>query len=552
MPSWIRPLPGSLTRPLSLLILIAWAGVMAVLIERSYLQASSNLATDLARYGSAAKWRGVYYRGEKLGFTVSQTVPVEGGDGESNGFELQEDGQLQMSLLGAHTLTKIRTTARVNRSFDLQSFVFALDPGTGPITVAGDVHDRELRISIITGGRTRTEVRHLTERPMLTLNLIRRLADTGLTTGARHQWSVFDPATLRNAPVTVTVGEREIVRAANMPIPAFRVEMEYSGLRTTSWVTDTGEIVREESPLGFITVRETSERARALAVPGQIRQDLLKAAAVVPNVSPRVPPISDPRAVRRLRMRIEGADLTSADLIGVGQRVEGDVVEIVDAQTLVAGAADQNIATYLQPEALIESDDPDIRAAAADAVRSVVGARARAEALTRYVNSTVQKKPTVSIPSAREVLRTRIGDCNEHTALFVAMSRSLGIPARIAVGLAFVHGAFYYHAWPEVYIDEGGNRGLWLPVDPTFNQFPADSTHFRLARGGLEKQAVIIPLIGRLKMTILDVDVVPGSVPVLVGQTANAPAPLLPRETDSTSSPRESGWCLPCFLGGHR
>ncbi len=163
-------------------------------------------------------------------------------------------------------------------------------------------------------------------------------------------------------------------------------------------------------------------------------------------------------------------------------------------------------------------------------MRGVAGTRARAEALTRFVNSTVQKKPTVSLPSAREVLRTRIGDCNEHTALFVAMSRAVGIPARIAVGLAFVRGAFYYHAWPEIYIDEGAARGFWLPVDPTFNQFPADATHFRLARGGLDKQAAIIPLIGRVKMTMVDLDVVTEARRCSLGGETVAGAPIaLPR-----------------------
>ena len=133
-------------------------------------------------------------------------------------------------------------------------------------------------------------------------------------------------------------------------------------------------------------------------------------------------------------------------------------------------------------------------------VAGVTGTRAHAERLTREVNSLLEKKPTVSLPSALEVLRTKVGDCNEHTALFVALARSIGIPARINVGLAYVRGAFYYHAWPEVYIDEGGGRGLWLPVDPTFNQFPADATHFRLARGGLDKQAAILPLIGKVKI----------------------------------------------------
>ena len=135
-------------------------------------------------------------------------------------------------------------------------------------------------------------------------------------------------------------------------------------------------------------------------------------------------------------------------------------------------------------------------------VAGITGTRARAERLTREVNTLVEKKPTVSLPSALEVLRTKVGDCNEHTALFVALARSLGIPARINVGLAYVRGAFYYHAWPEVYIDEGKGRGLWLPVDPTFNQFPADATHVRLARGGLDKQAAILPMIGKTKMYV--------------------------------------------------
>src|SRR5262245_65248858 len=83
------PLPRSVTRPISVVILLAWVVAMGALVNRSYLQgATANLATDLARYGSSAEWRGVYYRGDKIGFTVSQTVPTD------EGFELQEDGRL--------------------------------------------------------------------------------------------------------------------------------------------------------------------------------------------------------------------------------------------------------------------------------------------------------------------------------------------------------------------------------------------------------------------------------------------------------------------------
>jgi len=512
--SVLRPLPRHITRPFSVLVLLAWGVVMAAVVNRSYLSASSaTLATDLASYGSGAQWRGVYYRGEKIGFTVSQTLATK------DGFELQEDGRLQMALLGATTAATVKTRAQVDSTFALRTFQFSLDPGTGPIEVSGALSGTRLALSVTTAGQTRTEIRELPEVPALSLNLSRRLAEGGLVPGARHRWTVFDPATLHNAPVVVDVGKRELVRGAGAPIPAFRVDMEFSGLRTTSWVTDTGEVLREESPLGLITVREQATTARAMAVPGRIQSDLLEAAAVVPITKER---IDEPRDVRRLRFKLDGADLSGLDLEGAGQAVidaPNHVIEIRDPQTLVPTQADPAAEQFLAAEPLIESDDPAVRTEAERAVSGIAGTRARVERLTRYVNGLLEKKPTMSIPSAREVLRTKVGDCNEHTALFVAMARSIGIPARIAVGLVFVRGAFYYHAWPEVYIGEGLGRGLWLPVDPTLNQFPADATHVRLARGGLEKQTVILPLVGRLKMTILELDLAPNSRPILAGAT---------------------------------
>jgi transglutaminase-like putative cysteine protease len=352
---------------------------------------------------------------------------------------------------------------------------------------------------------------------------------------------LFDPATLSNAPVVLDVGEREVVRVGTTRMPAFRVDMAFAGLRTTSWVTDTGEVVREESPLGILTVRETADRATSMAVPGRVQTDLLEAAVVVPDMAPGLRRIDDPRGVRRLRVRLEGADdLSRADLVGAGQTLDGDVIEITRPATPVLGPLDPTAQRYLSPEPLIESDDPAILAEAARAVGTIVGVSERAEALTRYVNGLLDKKPTVGIPSAREVLRTKIGDCNEHTSLYVAMARGLGIPTRIAVGLVYMRGAFYYHAWPEVYLEEDG-AAVWLPVDPTLNQFPADGTHLRLASGGLDRQVAILPLIGVLRMSVLDREMDEHSTSVMMVAPPMAlensafPMPTLPRDTE--------GWC---------
>ena len=518
-----RPVPRRLSRALSLVAVVAWLGQMGLLVRNAYLRDSApNLAADLGAYGSSAAWKGIYYRGEKIGFSVGQVVPAE------DGFELQEDGRLQMTLLGASTAARLRTVARVDRSFGLRSFSFTLDPGTGAIEVRGRVDGRRLALTTRSAAGSRTEVRDLGEPPALSLNLSRRLAAGGLVPGARHVFSMFDPATLANAPLTVEVIGRDVVRAMRRPIPAFKLRMTFGALVSTSWVTETGEVVREESPMGLVVVKESPDTATALAVPGQVMSDLLEAAAVVPEPARR---IENPDAVQLLRVRLTGFDAAGEDVQGAGQTVRDDVFEVVDARSLKPTAPDPAAARYLAPEPFIESDAPELVAEARRVLAGIPGSRARAERLVRHVNAMLEKKPTVSLPSAREVFRTRVGDCNEHTALYVALARAAGLPARMAVGLVHLHGAFYYHAWPEVYVDEG-RQGLWLPVDPTLNQFPADATHIRLARGGLDRQAALLGAIGRARMRVLELRLAAGSAPVLVGRAAVDTRPLdlpLPR-----------------------
>jgi transglutaminase-like putative cysteine protease len=525
---FLRPLPAPAARLLALLVLGAWLVQMGVIARRAFSATPIALAADLASYGSSAHWRGIYYRGDKIGFSVGQTSPLD------DGYEIREDARLQMALLGATTSVRMTSRAEVDRAFELKRFSFSLDPGTGPTEVEGTLSGRRLELVIRNSAGERRETRDLPEPPALSLNLPRALAARGLEPGQKHVVSVFDPATLSNQPMTVEVQAREIVRVARRQLPAFRVEARYAGLTMRSWITDVGEVVREESPMGLLVVRQTQDQAQALAVPGSVQADLLEASALVPVRAKR---IDDPQAVARLRVRIDGLEgLDGPELEGAGQAHRDGTIEVRDSRDLAPATAPDDLDRYLAPEVFLESDAPEIRAEAEKATAGATTPRQQAERLLRHVHAIVDKRPTVSLPSAREVLRTRVGDCNEHTALYVAMARSLGLPARIAVGLVYLRGAFYSHAWPEVYVADSKARGQWLPVDPTLNQFPADATHVRLARGGLDRQAAIVGLIGRAKLDVLDVELRPGAVPVLVGAETSDLRPLdipLPRREGS-------------------
>ena len=108
-----------------------------------------------------------------------------------------------------------------------------------------------------------------------------------------------------------------------------------------------------------------------------------------------------------------------------------------------------------------------------------------------YVN--VEKKPVLSVPNALEVLKNKVGDCNEHAVLTAALLRTAGIPAQIETGLVYLHGRFYYHAWNIAYI------GKWVTVDAVFNQMPADVTHIRLVRGEGGEQLDLLGFMGKIQ-----------------------------------------------------
>lgn len=80
-------------------------------------------------------------------------------------------------------------------------------------------------------------------------------------------------------------------------------------------------------------------------------------------------------------------------------------------------------------------------------------------------------------------LRNRYGVCDETTALFIAMVRSLGIPARFVSGMAYTNyndlNDWGPHAWAEVYFPYTG----WVPFDITYGEFGfIDASHIALKK----------------------------------------------------------------------
>lgn len=120
---------------------------------------------------------------------------------------------------------------------------------------------------------------------------------------------------------------------------------------------------------------------------------------------------------------------------------------------------------YLKTDPYIQSDQKIIQEKARKIVGTVKNRYKAVKILQQWVFQNLRKSSTsVLYASATETLRAMAGDCTEHSILFCAFARSLGIPTRICGGLVYLDGEFGWHAWNEVYI------GKWLLIDCALNR----------------------------------------------------------------------------------
>ena len=503
---------------------------MAFLVKREFFRPSTQLLAEAAaRVGPSASYYVLSMGGASIGYATSSidTTPA--------GITVQNNTVLDIQALGSVQKTGIITIINLTRTLHLLSFEAQLNSEAAKYKATGRVDaDTVLEVVIEAGGAPQRQ-RISLPRPIVLPDLVNlRLAVGGaLKPGKTYTLRMFDPMLMQERDVALQVmaestltftdsARYDSTRTRWVParvdtVRAFRIQQSYGGISMESWIDDRGNILSATSPIGLTMQRTAFEiavenwkhdRERGTTAAAGAGTDVISATAIAANVTLR------PEALSRLRVRLGNVTLGGFDLSGGRQRVAGDTLTITretgfgtarggmppamyGAHLPLSGIGDTSIANATRPEPLIQSDDPRIVAQA----RQIAGTERRAgnvaDLLTGWVYRTLEKKITISVPSAAQVLETKSGDCNEHTVLYVALARALGLPARTAAGVVYLRGHFYFHAWPEVWLGE------WVAVDPTFGQFPADAAHLRFVVGGLARQVELVRLIGRLQLTVV-------------------------------------------------
>ena len=311
--------------------------------------------------------------------------------------------------------------------------------------------------------------------------------------------------------VTRTVVAREAERT-------LKVEEATEGnpAKRQLWLDADGRIVQSSDPGPFgemRSVRVDEAAAHQAEKGGELPAESYGKTLVHTQV--RIP---HPRRAERvvLRLRHRDPSLGWPDFTGPGQRVLDKTADTLTLEITrprpqrgqpfpVAASGEEKV--YLAPTAYIQSDDPNIRAAAQKIVAGEKDVFEAGRKLQLWVTKNMDFDLGIVFAPSTEVFANRRGTCAGYAMLLTTMARAVGIPARYVLGYVYLDGMFGGHAWTEIKVGKD-----WIPLDAAVpSDGPADATHLALLRSSLAEgitglsSGAALQMFGHLDIDVLSV-----------------------------------------------
>jgi len=471
------------------MILASWAILFGQLLNRDYFVKTLDIReTQAIQRGREESFLGIYFKQDRIGYVKNRMIGNDDGGGV-----LYQNAILHLNILEKIYPVEMYLQAELTNESLLENFRFSLSSPFYELNANGVVRGDVVHFTMNTGKDEVSDVIQLTEPPFISTHMRSYLLQKNLQEGEKFKIPYFDPVTMsgKESIIEYKGFKKELFYRQARVYKLHHFVETISGIRISFYLDEKGKVIKETSPAGFVFMSEPEFRATDI---------VYKGTEVLSSVSiPAIGKLPDISALSSISYKLKIPDDTSFDLDQDRQTYQDNILvvnkENVPSKDVRVCSGNNN---ELRSTPYIQSDSPHILRQAKSIVNNVTNDLEKIRALIQWVYTNLDKKPVLSIPDAVSTLRTKIGDCNEHAALFAALSRSLSIPTRVVAGVTYHEGTFYYHAWNEVCLN-----GKWISLDTTKNQFPADITHIKFVQGETSEQIKIGALLGRLKIEVL-------------------------------------------------
>ncbi|MEO0132315.1 MAG: transglutaminase domain-containing protein [candidate division WOR-3 bacterium] len=434
------------------------------------------------------QWRAIYLQDKRVGYYYMKIIPNKAG------YQISERVRMTLVTMGKPQTILSDFTGQTDSSYALKKFNYSFKSQDQNFVLTGRITNGKVILKTQDSKNPPKEIPIAHDEIYCNTLLGRLIAKKKFSLPPNFTVKIFEPlmATVVNVELNVLGNETVIIK--DQPEELIKVSAKMLGLISYLWLDSLGRIKKEWSAPEMISIETIPDEILTQISAAELL-DILDVYAVSSDTI-----INNPREVKWVKITFSDLDTSDLNLKDDFQKIISynpltlEIVSKVKMKDVLFPIT--NYSEYLAASFYVQSEHPEIIERARKIIGPEKSATTAAKKLLTWVYNNIKKEPSATIPQALEVLNSLRGDCNEHAVLYCALARAVGIPAEICVGLVYLDGKFYYHAWNKIYLGE------WIAVDPTFGQFPADALHIKLSEGDFSEQSKVLKVIGKVKLKI--------------------------------------------------
>ena len=463
-------------------------------------------------------WMGIYMEGVKVGYSHTQETAFS-----SQGVEYTKflsESWTKMSRLGGNPVEIKTSQESLYKGEEVPiETVVRTQMSESEMIIQAQVQEDKI---VFSSGERRVKEIPRPAKFFLGIPVRKIIGQGNLESNRIFTFPVLDPLTYAIQDATFKVIDEEDVLILGEKMRLWHVRTEMTSIipvLVDEWIDGEGIVWKSITKASFMTTTSLRMPKNKAMEISEENLDIAFSTIIRSNVI-----FEEPQKVKNITFKLEGIpqeaiknfpyDDGSQHLLESQQ--EFSIVQSVspifrEKEAVSFPVKDEEFLLSLSPSGFCQSDDPEIREAAAEIVGEERNAWRAAKKIALWVSREMNANYDVGFATAKEILKNREGDCSEHTVITVALCRAVGIPARAAVGIMYAGGIFAYHMWPEVYVGRWVDLDVkWLATDEETGELYTDATHIKMGRSNLDENifeemvGAIADIIGKLKLEIID------------------------------------------------
>ena len=259
MPStrYRRPAYSSMFK--SALILL-WIVLFGMLLQRDFFVRTIDPREAVALERAArTEFQSIYFNDDKIGYVENQFLPEP-----DDTLRIRQNAVMQLNISGQLHPVSLELDGLLGAQNNLLSFDFSFSSPFYQMNATGSVDGSVVSFTLDTGNNTIHDSITLEGPPMLATSRRGYLLNQTLQEGEKVKIPWFDPLSLTGKESVIEYRGKEKILINDRVYNLHHFTELFAGARVNSWLDEDGNVVKEESPAGFVFIREPEFRAKNL------------------------------------------------------------------------------------------------------------------------------------------------------------------------------------------------------------------------------------------------------------------------------------------------